>query len=138
MTEATATSTSFFHALHRSILVSHFDCKKMSGEKVYVVTGASSGIGVGIAESLAKSGVKKLVLVARRQELLEKVAESCTDLGAKDVLVLAKDLSDLKTAPEVVQETLAKFGRRGTITVYLDPIKRNIIKLSSNLQNLNF
>ncbi len=34
-------------------------------EKVYVVTGASSGIGVGIVESLVKSGVKKVVLVAR-------------------------------------------------------------------------
>ncbi len=81
-------------------------------EKVYVITGASSGIGVGIAECLAKSGVKKLVLVARRKEKLEKVARSCKKLGAKDVLVLSKDLSDLSSCPQVVQETVDKFGSK--------------------------
>ena len=34
-------------------------------DKVCMVTGASSGIGVGIAEALAGAGFRKLVLVAR-------------------------------------------------------------------------
>ncbi len=84
----------------------------MSGDKVYIITGSSSGIGVGIAESLAKSGVKKLVLVARRKERLEEVAKSCKKLGATDVLVLSKDLSNLDTATEIVKETVKKFGRK--------------------------
>ncbi len=79
-------------------------------EKVYVVTGASSGIGVGIVESLVKSGVKKVVLVARRKDRLEEVAKSCNKLGATDVLVLSKDLLDLDSCSQVVNETVAKFG----------------------------
>ena len=40
--------------------------------KVAVVTGASSGIGKAIAESLAKYNIK-LILVARRQDKLEQL-----------------------------------------------------------------
>ncbi len=79
-------------------------------DKVYIVTGTSAGIGVGIAECLAKSGVKKLALVARRREKLEEVAASCKKLGATDVLVLPKDLSDASSCSQVVNETVAKFG----------------------------
>ncbi len=79
-------------------------------EKVYVITGASSGIGVSIAECLAKSGAKKFVLVARRKERLEEVATSCKKLGATDVLVLSKDLYDLKSCPKIIEETINMFG----------------------------
>ncbi len=91
-----------------------FRSKKFStmSEKVYVVTGASSGIGVGIAECLAKSGVKKLVLVARRREKLEEVAQSCRDLGAEEVLLLSKDLYQLNSCPALVIEPPAQFGRK--------------------------
>ncbi len=81
-------------------------------DKVYVLTGASAGIGVGIAECLIKAGAKKFVLVARRKELLEEVAQKCKSLGATDVLVLVKDLSDLKSCPSIIQETINKFGSK--------------------------
>ena len=81
-------------------------------DKVCLITGASSGIGVGIAECMAKAGWKKLALVARRKESLEKVAEGCKKLGAKDILVVTKDLSDLEACAQAVQETVKHFGSK--------------------------
>ena len=45
--------------------------------KVIWITGASSGIGEELAYQLAKCGAK-LVLLARRKEELERVAEKCS------------------------------------------------------------
>ncbi len=81
-------------------------------DKVYLITGTSAGIGVGIAECLVKSGVRKLVLVARRKEKLEEVAKACKKLGATEVLVLPRDLSDLTTCPDIINETIKKFGSK--------------------------
>ena len=60
--------------------------------KVFLITGASSGIGAGIARHFASIGYKNLALVARREELLEAVAQECRDKGATKVLSIAKDL----------------------------------------------
>ena len=80
-------------------------------DKVCIVTGASAGsMGEGIARGLA--GFGRLVLVARGREKLEKTAESCNKLGAKEVLILTKDLSNIKTSAEVIEETVAKFGSK--------------------------
>ncbi len=97
----------------------------MTDDKVYVITGASSGIGVGIAECLVKSGIKNLVLVARRKDKLEEVANNCKSLGAAEVLVLQKDLSNLDMCPEIVTETINKFGSMTYVITYLWQINQN-------------
>ncbi len=82
-------------------------------DKVCVITGASAGIGVGIALSMVeKGGIRRLALVARRREKLEEVAQQCKKAGATDVLILAKDLSDLRSCAEAVQETVQHFGSK--------------------------
>ncbi|MCW6009975.1 SDR family oxidoreductase [Micromonospora sp. CPCC 205371] len=58
-----------------------------------LVTGASAGIGEAFAEALARNGVA-LVLVARRQEMLERVAKRLRDRYGVHVEVLAADLSE--------------------------------------------
>ena len=57
-----------------------------------LVTGASSGIGLEFAKRLAKRG-SNLILVARREELLLKVAEELKDAFGVDVYCIALDLS---------------------------------------------
>src|SRR5216683_5414925 len=51
-------------------------------DQIAVVTGASSGIGKGIALSLAGHGAEVCV-VARRRELLEDVAKQAHALGSR-------------------------------------------------------
>ncbi len=54
----------------------------MSGADTILVTGASSGLGAGLARNYARAGVR-LVLVARNAERLEQVAQDCRNAGAE-------------------------------------------------------
>ena len=75
-------------------------------DKVAIVTGASRGIGRGIAEVLAGEGMR-LVLVARSGALLDDVAKAC----AVDCLVHVADLRQADAPAAVVAATMARFGR---------------------------
>lgn len=72
----------------------------MSEPFVALVTGASSGIGEATARRLARERNAKLVLVARREELLQGLAES---IGAERTSVVAVDLLD-EDAPQRIRE----------------------------------
>jgi 3-oxoacyl-[acyl-carrier protein] reductase len=63
-----------------------------------LVTGASAGIGRGIALALAGEGAR-LALVARRGELLETLAAQITDAGAAQPVLIVQDLMQ-EAAPE--------------------------------------
>ncbi|MDT8893000.1 SDR family oxidoreductase, partial [Enterobacter cloacae] len=74
--------------------------------KVVLITGASSGIGVGIARELAAAGAK-LVLGARRTDRLEALAQELRQTGA-EVLTYPLDVMDRRSVEE-----FAEAGRRG-------------------------
>jgi gluconate 5-dehydrogenase len=69
-----------------------------------VVTGASSGIGRGIAEALAKAGAR-VVLVARREALLREVAD-----GIGDAAWVAADLGDRASVSRAAEAAVQPYG----------------------------
>ena len=73
--------------------------------KVAVITGASSGIGEGVAHELADAGMK-LVLTARRKELLDKLA---TQLDTETVVV-AGDIADEALPQKLIDTAVERFG----------------------------
>ena len=75
---------------------------------VAIVTGASSGIGEGIARMLAAEGAQ-VTLVARRQHELERVAEAIRSQGGT-ALVAPADLRDDQALRAVVERTRATLG----------------------------
>lgn len=77
--------------------------------QVIWITGASSGIGEALAIELAKEKAK-LVLSARRAEVLKEVAIRCEKLGAQ-CLVLPMDVTNYEVLEEHTNAVLQKFGK---------------------------
>jgi 3-oxoacyl-[acyl-carrier protein] reductase len=78
-------------------------------DKTALVTGASIGIGRGVALGLAREGVR-LALAARRAELLEDVAAEVVAAGAVRPVLISEDLL-LEGAPaRIARAALAGLG----------------------------
>lgn len=73
-----------------------------------VITGASEGIGAGLARALAPEA-PNLVLAARRLEPLERVAGECRTLGAAALAVRA-DVALDEDCKALVEAAIARFG----------------------------
>ncbi len=78
-------------------------------DKVAIITGGNSGVGAATAEKFAAEGAK-VVITARRAEMLEAVAEKIRAAGG-EVLPVPSDISKSEDAARVVAETLAAFGK---------------------------
>ena len=110
-----------------------------------LITGASSGIGLELARLFARDG-NNLVLVARREELLNKIAgELNSDFGV-EVEVITKDLTLGKSSDEIFMQLKdreidivvnnAGFGAVGPFSELdykrqVDMIKLNVTALTS-------
>jgi NAD(P)-dependent dehydrogenase (short-subunit alcohol dehydrogenase family) len=77
--------------------------------KVAVVTGASSGLGVAIAQALAEVGAD-VALGARRVDRLEETAQLVRDAGRK-VVTVATDVADPEQCQALVDAAVAELGR---------------------------
>ena len=78
-------------------------------ERAAIVTGASSGIGLAIAEMLAEQGYG-LTLAARRPEKLEAAAAGIAESGA-DLQHVAADVASEDAVKEVVERHRERYGR---------------------------
>ena len=78
-------------------------------DKVVIVTGASSGLGVAFAHAFAEAGTD-VVLGARRVEKLEAVADSVRTTGRR-VHAVATDVAEPEQCQRLVDEAMATFGR---------------------------
>lgn len=77
--------------------------------KVAIVTGASLGIGRGIAEALVEAGVS-VAIVGRSAERMGAAAERLRANGG-DVLPIGANVVDPSDARRLVDETVQRFGR---------------------------
>jgi NAD(P)-dependent dehydrogenase (short-subunit alcohol dehydrogenase family) len=86
--------------------------------KVAIVTGASRGIGKGIAIDLAKAGAN--VVVAARSDdatpttpfgTIQKTVDEINALGGGKAVAMKLDVTDDENCKQVVEDTLKQFGR---------------------------
>ena len=96
------------------IMTEVFNPFSLSG-KTILVTGASSGIGRGIAEACAKMGAT-IVLTGRNEERLAATAEALVGNGHKSIIV-----------------DLALIGERQILPVQITKIDSNILWPSPNI-----
>ena len=84
------------------------DAQRVAG-RTYVVTGASSGFGRGVAERLGEMRAN-VVLAARRTELLEEVAARVRAAGGQ-ALVVTTDVGDPAAVEQLADAAVGRFGR---------------------------
>lgn len=78
--------------------------------KVAIVTGASSGIGASIAETLSQHGVK-VVLTGRNETRLSDVAKQLRENSQSEIDTHIVDVTQKDEVAKLVKETENKFGR---------------------------
>lgn len=78
-------------------------------EKVAVVTGASSGIGMAIAKKLVEGGAY-VVVAARRKEKLEQFVKELNEMGEGKALAVPTDVSSREAVEKMVSKAEDAFG----------------------------
>jgi len=79
-------------------------------DKVAIVTGASSGIGRGIADVFVDEGAK-LVLAARNQTKLDQARDELQSKGRGSAIAVPTDVRNEKEVISLFERTKSEFGR---------------------------
>ncbi len=121
-----------------------FRPRSLQGQ-VVLITGASRGLGLALAEAFGQRGAK-LVIVARDPWELERARNLLTQRGAAgetDVLVIPADLRHREQAEQAVARATERFGRidvlvnnAGVITV--GPVENQAARDFHDVMEANF
>lgn len=111
-------------------------------DKVIVITGASSGIGLGVAEEFAKEGMR-LSIAARNIDKLNEMIPHLKELGAADVLAVRTDVTKEEDCKNLIDRTVEKFGGVDILVNNAGISMRAMFKdlhldVIRNLMNVNF
>jgi glucose 1-dehydrogenase len=82
--------------------------RKLEGQ-IAIVTGASSGIGAGVAKALAREGAKVVVNYSISEEKAKKVLDEIKNEGG-DGFIIKADVSNEAEVIHMFQETFRQFG----------------------------
>jgi 3-oxoacyl-[acyl-carrier protein] reductase len=77
--------------------------------KTAMVSGASIGIGRAVAKGLAREGVR-VIAVARRQDLLDQLAQEVRSEGGGEVIPLVQDIMQQDAAKTLAAKAIAELG----------------------------
>src|SRR5687768_16339409 len=77
--------------------------------RTFVITGASSGFGRGVAEQLGRYGAN-VILAARRTEVLEEIAVQVKSAGG-NALVVTTDVSNPADMQKLADAAIKEFGK---------------------------
>ena len=78
--------------------------------QVAVVSGCSTGLGVQMAKALASQGAK-VVAIARRQNLIDDVAEELAKEYGVETLAVKCDITDTDMVNAAIDQVVERFGR---------------------------
>lgn len=78
-------------------------------DKVVIITGASSGIGLALAKEFAAQG-SMVVMAARREDQLKELADDIRKTGA-EVLPVRTDVSQDNDCKNLINQAVEKYGR---------------------------
>ena len=112
-----------------------------SDEDIFIVTGASSGIGKAVSLKLIEEGAK-VVAVARNLERLQVLKSECSK--AENVFVETADLTEyLSDMPSYLKSLKDKYGKFSGIaycagSILLKPASATEYEESLNLFNINY
>lgn len=110
--------------------------------RVVLISGASSGIGARLAVEIGRRGARGVVLLARRQEMLDEVAAEVRLTGA-EALAIAADVGDDQSVVGAVARAQEHFGQLDVVVANagvgtrISPLEPNQAGLN-HLTNINF
>lgn len=94
-------------------------------DRIFLVTGAGSGIGEGIAKKLAQSGAK-LVINDINSEKAERVAREINEQGQEAISLIA-DITKITEAEAMVSKIIEHYGRIDGLVNNTGVVRDNLI-----------